>query len=204
MPGARTAPRLPRSWPQPGAQVPRLPGLPCAPADVERERRAGHRARYRLVDAQNAPFGAASKVMGTAHHNVPNGGTVCVLPDLPHHSADAICRRNLVPAESSRYRVACLEVAVGRGGRRCGAQTGRPPLTRSRLTWRAHFCCRSVRPAFVTSGRGMRRGSCGDRCSYVLSRDSCGIFLVSFLGSEKDGERGSLLGCGQDREGPLG
>jgi hypothetical protein len=33
-----------------------LPGLPCAPADVERERRAGHRASYRLVDAQNAPF----------------------------------------------------------------------------------------------------------------------------------------------------
>jgi hypothetical protein len=33
------------------------------------------RARYRLVDAQNAPFGAASMVMGTAHHNVPNGGS---------------------------------------------------------------------------------------------------------------------------------
>ena len=33
--------------------------ITCAPADVERERRAGHRARYRLVDAQNAPSGAA-------------------------------------------------------------------------------------------------------------------------------------------------
>ena len=51
-----------------------LPGLPCAPADLERERRAGHRARYRLVDAQNAPFGARSMVMGAAHHNIPNGG----------------------------------------------------------------------------------------------------------------------------------
>jgi hypothetical protein len=28
------------------------------------------------VDAQNAPFGAASMVMDTAHHNVPNGGSV--------------------------------------------------------------------------------------------------------------------------------
>jgi hypothetical protein len=30
-----------------------------------------------LVDAQNAPSGAASMVMGTAHHNVPNGGSLC-------------------------------------------------------------------------------------------------------------------------------
>jgi hypothetical protein len=34
--------------------------------------------RYRLVDAQNAPFGAASMVMGTAHHNAPNGGSSSV------------------------------------------------------------------------------------------------------------------------------
>jgi hypothetical protein len=36
---------------------------------------AGRRARYRPVDAQNAPFGAASMIIGTAHHNVPNGGS---------------------------------------------------------------------------------------------------------------------------------
>jgi hypothetical protein len=35
------------------------------------------------VDAQNAPFGAASMVMGTTHHNVPNGGTARVLLNLP-------------------------------------------------------------------------------------------------------------------------
>ena len=28
-------------------------------------------------------------------------------------------------------------------------------------------------------------------------------FLVLFLGSEKDVDRAVLLGCGQDREGPL-
>jgi len=46
---------------------------------AERERRAGHRARYRLVDAQNARFGAASMVMGTAHHNVPNSGRISLV-----------------------------------------------------------------------------------------------------------------------------
>ena len=43
-----------------------------------------------------------------------------------------------------------------------------------------------------------------DRCSYVLSRHWCGIFLVWFAGVVEGGGRGGLLGCGQDREGPLG
>jgi hypothetical protein len=30
-------------------------------------------------DVQNAPFGAASIVMGTAYHNVPNGGYSLVI-----------------------------------------------------------------------------------------------------------------------------
>jgi hypothetical protein len=50
------------------------PGLPCAPADGERER--GRHARYRPVDAQNAPLGAASMVIGTAYHDAQNGGSV--------------------------------------------------------------------------------------------------------------------------------
>jgi hypothetical protein len=73
-----------------------LPGLPCAPADVERERRTGHRARYRLVDAQDAPFGAASMVMGTAHHNVPNGGYLrCPGKGELHSVRRSVIRRDI-------------------------------------------------------------------------------------------------------------
>lgn len=42
------------------------------------------------------------------------------------------------------------------------------------------------------------------RCSYASSRDSRDIFRISFPGVLKDGEQRVLLGCGQDREGPLG
>ena len=45
---------------------------PYAPADVECERRSPY--TLSASDAQNAPFGAAPMVMGTACHNVPNGG----------------------------------------------------------------------------------------------------------------------------------
>ena len=41
-------------------------------ADVECERRSPY--TLSASDAQNAPFGAAPMVMGTACHNVPNGG----------------------------------------------------------------------------------------------------------------------------------
>jgi hypothetical protein len=37
-------------------------------------------------DVQNAPFGAASIVMGTAYHNVPNGGYSSILLIIPCHS----------------------------------------------------------------------------------------------------------------------
>jgi hypothetical protein len=58
-----------------------------------------------------------------------------------------------------------------------------------------------------------RRSSCGlshcsgkksDRCSYGLSRGSDDVSWFHFWVLKKDGERDSLLGCGQDREGPLG
>ena len=62
----------------------------------------------------------------------------------------------------------------------------------------------------------------GDHCRIVTERDGnarspsslsmllCLVkgfvwhFLVSFLGPEEDGGRDGLLGCGQDKEGPLG
>ena len=37
-----------------------------------------HHARYGPRDEQNAPSGAASMAMGTAYHNVPNGGSACL------------------------------------------------------------------------------------------------------------------------------
>ena len=48
-----------------------LPGLPCAAAHAEGERRAGRRARHRPV---NAPSGAAPVAMDSAGRNIPNGG----------------------------------------------------------------------------------------------------------------------------------
>ena len=35
-------------------------------------------------------------------------------------------------------------------------------------------------------------------------KGSCDIFLISFMGAEKGIVNGAVLGCGQDREGPLG
>jgi hypothetical protein len=39
------------------------------------------------VDAQNAPSGAASIVMGTGYHNVPNGGSVRGAVVITDHAA---------------------------------------------------------------------------------------------------------------------
>ncbi len=42
-----------------------------------------------------------------------------------------------------------------------------------------------------------------ERCSYGLSRVRLTFFGSHFLGSESKWNSGYLLGCGQDREGPL-
>ena len=42
--------------------------------------------RAAVPPSQIDPFGAVSMAMGTTCHNIPNGGSVNVLPDPPRHS----------------------------------------------------------------------------------------------------------------------
>jgi hypothetical protein len=56
---------------------------------------------------------------------------------------------------STRCGVTAWEVAVGRGARRCCEPTARPPLARSRLTWRA-LCGKRVRSSTASHGRSRR------------------------------------------------
>ncbi len=56
------------------------PRLPCAPADVECERRADRRAHYRPVHAQNAPICARAGAFRSPAVTVQNGGYLRCFP----------------------------------------------------------------------------------------------------------------------------
>jgi hypothetical protein len=90
------------------------------------------------LGAQSDLIGAPEPMSIEAVLAAPIGGSACVLPNISitqHFVMPSIGVARGQPA--TRCGVTGLEIAVGRGARRCCEQTARLPVARSRLIWRA-------------------------------------------------------------------